>query len=306
MIKKVPLPMAGLALAFASLGNILKVILPFLGPICGIVSATLWILVLLKVISYPDIFLEDMKSPIIASSFATFFMAAYLLSGYIAPYFKGLGRFLYFAALILHVVLIIYFSYEFFIKNFDIRNVHASYCVTYIGLLTSAIVSPLWNTQTLAKIFFCFSLLIYLPLFYLVNKRYVSLPEVDDAKKPLFCIEISTPAILLAGYHFAFVENRHIFLVSILCILSLCLYIYVILTKLKTYLSLPFYPSFAALSFPVVINPIAQKITAEYFLAFGYNLISGILNIVWMAQLVLAILVVSLVFIKYLNFLIKA
>ncbi|MDY6065265.1 MAG: TDT family transporter [Finegoldia sp.] len=305
MIKKIPLPMAGLALALASLGNILGVILPFIRPVLGIISATLWILVLLNVISYPKLFLADMKNPVIASSFCTFSMAAYILSGYIKPYFEGFGKFLYFAALSLHIILIIYFTYTFMIKNFDLKTVHASYYITYVGIVTSAIVAIIWDANTVGKAVFVFGLVTYIPLFYIVNRRYISLPEVDNPHKPLFCVQIATPALLLAGYHSAFVENKSKILISILCLIAICFYLYVVLTKLKTYIKLPFYPSFAALTFPMVINPIAQKLTAEYFQTIGSNFVATILNLVWMVQLVLATLVVFYVLIRYVEFLIK-
>jgi hypothetical protein len=63
MIKKVPIPMAGLSLGFAALGNLLQSYSETIRLICGAISAVLAILFLCKCIFHFDLVKEDMKKP---------------------------------------------------------------------------------------------------------------------------------------------------------------------------------------------------------------------------------------------------
>ena len=60
-IKKVPIPMAGVMLGFASLGNLLQSYSEGLRNICGIISGALLILIILKIVMFKDMIKEDMK-----------------------------------------------------------------------------------------------------------------------------------------------------------------------------------------------------------------------------------------------------
>lgn len=86
MIKKIPIPLAGVMLGFAALGNLLQSYSESIRLICGLISAILGILLICKCVLYPSMIKEDMKNPIMASVSGTFPMALMLLSAYIKPY----------------------------------------------------------------------------------------------------------------------------------------------------------------------------------------------------------------------------
>ena len=75
IIKKVPVPLCGVMLGFAALGNLLQSYGEGIRLVCGIVAAFLLILVLLKLIMFPKMIKEDMQNPIMASVSGTFPMA---------------------------------------------------------------------------------------------------------------------------------------------------------------------------------------------------------------------------------------
>ena len=107
MIKKIPLPITGVALGFAALGNLLQSYSEGVRLCCGVISAVLLILYLVKMIRYPDSFREDMQNPIMASVFCTSTMALMLLAGYLKPYIGVVADVIWYAAIVLHVVLIL-------------------------------------------------------------------------------------------------------------------------------------------------------------------------------------------------------
>jgi len=83
VIKKVPIPLCGVMLGAAALGNLLQSYSEGIRYVCGIFAAFLLILVLLKLIMFPGAVKEDMGNPIMASVSGTFPMALMIL-GYTA------------------------------------------------------------------------------------------------------------------------------------------------------------------------------------------------------------------------------
>ncbi len=79
-VKNVPLPVSGLILALFSLGNLLQDQNPDVKYLFGTLGAILLVLLVLKIIKYPDDVKNDFKNPVIASNFGTFSMSLMLLS----------------------------------------------------------------------------------------------------------------------------------------------------------------------------------------------------------------------------------
>jgi exfoliative toxin A/B len=76
---------------------------------------------------------------------------------------------------------------------------------------------------------------------------------------------------------------------------------FLVLTKLPTMLKLPFYPSYAALTFPLVITATA---TNEFIHAFQFEgTLKTMLSTYFALQLLLAICIVVYVLIRYVNYL---
>lgn len=67
LIKKVPIPTAGLALGLAALGNLLAPHAETARVLCGTLSACMALLVLAKVVLFPQMIREDFKNSILAS-----------------------------------------------------------------------------------------------------------------------------------------------------------------------------------------------------------------------------------------------
>lgn len=75
IIKKLPIPISGLILALLSLGNLLQDIHPYLRYGFGTVGAIFLVLMILKVVLYPQSVGDDFKNPIIISTSGTFSMS---------------------------------------------------------------------------------------------------------------------------------------------------------------------------------------------------------------------------------------
>ena len=93
----------------------------------------------------------------------------------------------------------------------------------------------------------------------LVTVRYAKYKEIPNPAKPLFCIYAAPASLCVAGYVQSVVPKSYGFLMAMY---TLAAVLYVIaLVKAIGFLKLPFFPSYAAFTFPFVISAIASKQT---------------------------------------------
>ena len=81
-----PLVMSGLTLGLFALGNLLKLYHPSLRHLLSIIALLLYLFLILSILKNLSQALEQIKHPLIASIFPTFFMSGMLLAGYIQTF----------------------------------------------------------------------------------------------------------------------------------------------------------------------------------------------------------------------------
>jgi len=123
--------------------------------VCGIVAAFILVLVLLKLIMFPQMIKEDMQNPVMASVAGTFPMALMLLSTYIKPFIGAAAKYLWFFAIGLHIALIIYFTVKFILK-LQMTKVFASYYIVYVGIAVAAVTAPAFEQLAVGAAAFWF------------------------------------------------------------------------------------------------------------------------------------------------------
>lgn len=272
-----PLAISGTLLAVLSLGNLFNNsyvrILTFLTALLIIA------ILLLKCIFYKDSFIEELRNPIVLSTSGTFSMALMVLSTYISYYDYLLSFIIWLVGVLLHVLLIIYYTYYYVVKSFNIENYYGSLWVVYIGLTMGAITGGILNLESIAWIFFVFGFCVMIPSIVIVSYRYIKYPVLVDANKPLICIYTAIFNILTVGYYYTFNPLNNTF-ITVLYIIGLCLYIFS-LYKALSYIRLPFYPSYSAFTFPFVISAISSSklslIYADNTLLVGITLIQTVI-----------------------------
>lgn len=297
MIKKVPIPFCGVMLGFAALGNLLQSYGEGIRSVCGIMAAFILILVLLKLIMFPQMIKEDMKNPIMASVSGTFSMALMLLSTYVKPYIGAAAKYIWFFAIALHIVLIVYFTVKFVVK-LDLTKVFASYYIVYVGIAVAAVTAPAYEQLAVGTVAFWFGFVTLIALLILVTIRYVKCPNVPEPAQPLFCIYAAPTSLCIAGYVQSVTPKSRTFLLAMLAVATV---IYVIaLVKAIGYLKLKFYPSYAAFTFPFVITAIATKQTMACLVKMEQPL--PILKPVVLVETIIAAVLVIYTFIRFMGF----
>lgn len=299
MIKKIPLPISGIMLGFAALGNLLQSYSESIRLLCGIISLILGLLLLCKIVIYPDMIKEDMKNPIMAGVSATFPMSIMLLATYIKPFIGQKAIIIWYLGILIHVALIVYFSIKF-ILSFNIKKVFTTYFIVYVGLAVSSVSAPIFEKTNIGILSFWFAFTLCMILLVVVTYRYTKYKEIPDPAKPLFCIYAAPVSLCLAGY-IQSAQTKSLLMIDFLAILSLIIYV-VVLFKLPKYLKMPFYPSYSAFTFPFVISGIGMKMTMTYLNKIEYNI--SILKYIVLLQTIIATIFVLYTLYRYIIFLI--
>lgn len=295
LIKKLPIPISGLILATLSLGNLLQDIHPYLRYAFGAIGILILILMLLKIILYPQSIREDFKNPIIVSSSGTFSMSLMILSTYLIPYTSSIAYAIWIIGIALHILLVIYFTYHFIIRKFDISTVYPTWWIVYVGITMGAITAHFHGIHEMDFIFFIIGFCGMLASTPLVLYREFVYKQIPDQNKPLTCIFTALFSILIFGYlnSTQYISNEFVFGLYLIA----CLFYLFSLYKLISYRHLDFYPSFSAFTFPFVISALATK-------GIAGKVISNImLNDILIFETVMATVLVTYVLIKYAQFL---
>lgn len=298
IIQKVPVPLCGVMLGFAALGNLLQSYGEGIRYACGIAAAFLLVLILLKLILFPTMVKEDLQNPIMASVAATFPMALMLLSTYVKPFIGSFAKYIWFFAIALHLILIIYFTLKFILK-LQMPKVFASYFIVYVGIAVAAVTAPAFEALAIGTAAFWFGFVTLLLLLVLVTIRYVKFNQIPEPAQPLFCIYAAPTSLCVAGYVQSVTPKSKGFLLTMLA-LATVLYV-IALIKAIGYLKLKFYPSFSAFTFPFVISAIATKQTMACLANMKQPM--PFLQYIVLIETIIAVVFVLYTFVRYMQFL---
>ncbi|MGJ0846416.1 TDT family transporter [Tissierella praeacuta] len=298
IIKRLPIPIVGLMLALAATGNLVLSYGEKYRNIFGIFSAIILILVLMKIIMFPKGVSESLDNPVVASVFPTLSMGIMLLSTYLKPFASSLAFGMWIIGLVLHIVLIIYFTKKY-IFNFNIKKVFPSWFIVYVGIVVGSVTAPAFNKANIGQVLFWFGFISYFLLLPIVFKRVFQIKEIPEPALPTIAIFAAPVALCLAGYINSF-QEKNMFIVYLLLTLSQLSYLFVLL-QLPRLLKLKFYPSYSAFTFPLVISGISVKLT-NGFLVNAEKPITMLKYLVKFEELI-GIIIVLYVLIRYIGFL---
>ena len=294
VIQKVSIPVCGVMLGTAALGNLLQSYSEGIRYVCGAFSAFLLVLVLLKLILFPGKVKEDMGNPIMASVAGTFPMSLMILSTYVKPFIGQVSFYIWALAIALHLALIIYFTVKFILK-LQMSKVFASYYIVYVGIVVAAVTAPAYEKPAVGSAAFWFGFVTLIILLVLVTYRYLNFKEIPEPARALVCIYAAPTSLCIAGYVQSVTPKSKGFLLGMFVAATL-LYLFA-LVKAVSFLKLPFYPSMAAFTFPFVISAIAAKQTMACLANMGSPVPA--LRIIVLAETVVAVLFVVYTYVRF-------
>lgn len=305
IIKKIPVPIAGLILALATMGNLLEDIHINIKYAYGITALVLSVLLLLRIVFYKKSVIEDLKNPLILTVFPTFYMAMMVLATYAVGFSFQTAFILWLCAVLFHFLWIIYVTKRLILK-FNIEKIFPSIFVSYVGIITASVTAPVFKMYNLGKIIFYFGFISYLFLLIIVIFRVVKIKKIPESAIPACAIFAAPASLSLAGYINSF-QNKNNFMIIFLFILSLIMTFTVLFLLFRLHTK-NFYPSFSAFTFPFVISALSLKIFIKYLEKSSYSLSKSIfvnLTYIYYFELIFSILIVFYVLFRYIFFLIS-
>lgn len=298
IIKKLPLPITGLMLALAALGNLVQSYGETYRNILGGLAGLIVLLVVGKALIYPKDFKEALDNVVVASVFPTFSMGIMLLATYLKPVSAGLAYGVWLGGLGLHIALMVRFTLKH-VLDFNIKKVFPSWFIVYVGIVVGAITAPAFGKLKIGQGLFYFGFLSLLILLPIVLRRVLIVKEIPGPALPTIAILTAPAALCLAGYMNSFPEKSMV-MVYFLLGLSQILYIFV-LGQMPRLLKEKFSPAYSAFTFPLVITGVSIKLTNGFLMNSGRG-ISLLKALVKFEELV-AVLLVAYVLVRYTAFL---
>lgn len=299
IIKKVPIPTAGVALGLAALGNLLQPYTEIAHGLCGGLSLFLVSMLVAKVILFPSMIRSDLQNSILASVSATFFMTLMQLAGYLAPVAIVPAFGLWCAAIVGHFTLMAWFTAHY-IRRFKLSEVFPTYFICYVGIIVAAVTSPAFGMEAFGRGIFWFGLACFAVLLATVVARYLK-HEIPEPARPLFCIFAAPLGLSLVGY-LAVTPNPDPLFVGVLMGLGQVMLVGVA-TQLPKFIALKFYPSYAAMTFPFVISAMALGKGMQALYAAGVTIPAlPMVEALIALETVFAAVMVTYVFVHYMRF----
>lgn len=290
-----PIPMAGLVLGIAVLGNLLQSYNESFRILCGIISGILFLFFTIRIITNWSLFLEDMKNVAFTSIMPTYTMAIMVLATYIKSYFGDWASIVWYIGLILHIILLIYFCINFVFKGFNVDEVMPSWYIPFVGIAVAGVTGKAFNQQ-IGQWTFYFGIILYFILMpFIVRKVFVK-KDIKAPLLPTITIAAAPGGLCLAAYMNGFDEKSIKFIIFMVAISQL--YYLLILFNIPRVFKNGFFPSYSAFTFPLIITALALKLANSV-------LQNNILSILVTIEVIIATVVTVYVLIEYLRFLLK-
>ena len=260
--KRPPILLSGLILGLFGLANLLLNYHSIFFHLLNGLALILWIyLTLALVLSFSD-YRQDLQKAPFLSSFATYPMASMLLASYLSKLGLFLvSQFLWYMALLLHIVLIAIFTWKYVLKAKGL-SLTPSWTVLYVGLAMASLTQGVVHQLLLGYLAWFFALLLSLilyPLFYKVRRSQ----RMPDTLKPQWAIYCAPFSLLLGSYIRLAGSDAEGWFVALLLLLSQAFYL-LVLCLLPRIFRLGPQLSWSALTFPLVNTAFALKLGLDY------------------------------------------
>jgi exfoliative toxin A/B len=305
-IKSIPMAICGLSLSLAALGNLLgQNNQPALRGICGLLSAAVLIIFLLKLIFHFPHAGAELKTPIPLSVLPTSTMTLMLLSVYIKDYLHqyAAALVLWYVSVALHIFIMLLFARRFII-GFKLGTVFPSWFIIFVGIVVASVSAPAMNARAIGQIIFYIGFSFYFVALALVVWRMLKVKLFPEPARPTIAIFTAPMSLCIVGYFQSFPpEQRNPGLIYLMLVIAVISYLYVSVMMVFL-LKIKFYPTYAAFTFPYVISALAFRAGNSFLSAQGYGFLAPLTPIsFWIA--VAAVLFVAAHYIRYFRFWLK-
>ena len=299
-----PLPLVPTMLGFATLGNLWSGA-GFEGVrnLTFAIALIVWLLYAGKLLFHGRVFLKEYGGTIPSSLYSAFCMLAMSLSAWLAQWFFEPARVVYIAAIALHALHIVVFTYRHVLRGVNMDQFVPTWFVTYVGITVSTVVGGVFDFPVIPVIMVYYGIAIYvvLTLLLIVRMRSRPVPEVALHTRAIMV----APCSLCIVSYLNVMADPNVYVVGALYAVILIKLVYVFM-KIPLFFSVSFRPGFASLTFPMAIAAVASFSMADYLFSQGHEGLGGLVTQLAGLQMYLTTAVVGYVLFNFAKMGIKA
>jgi exfoliative toxin A/B len=263
-IRRIPIPLSALALAFAALGNLLLPYSPVVRAVCGLIASVLVLLVLARIVFDFRGVRAELRNPAVLAVFPSFFMALMVLATYLKPYAAAPAKGLWVSALVLQLIVAALFAMRF-VGSFKLSQVLPAWFLVFVGFAVASVTSPAFEAVPVGRALLYAGIVGYLVLLPVIVYRMATVGALPEPALPTIAIFAAPPSLLLVAY-LAVAESKQAVVVYLLLAAAAASLLYALACSPRI-MKTVFGPSHAALAFPLVISAIALKQSNAYLAA---------------------------------------
>ncbi|MEF9940825.1 MAG: TDT family transporter [Lachnospiraceae bacterium] len=296
-IRELPIPISGVMLSIAALGNLYQQNSQEIHLLCGILTGILFIVLTMKFICYPKQLKEALQQPEPASVLVTYTMTWMLLSVYLKPVLHNVSFYIWILGGVAHLFLVVRFTIHYVFKV-HWRTVFATYYIGYAGIATIGITAPAYQMEKVGAASVWVALVCVGFMLFFVTYRYLRYPDMKESDKLLFCVYASPISVCLTGY----LNSVRPIEYPLLLFLFLAAQFLCGMSFLQAFSHLrgTFYVSFSAFTFPFVISAMGAQKMMQYLDSLGQH--SLLLKMLVDTEKVVALFLVVYTLIRFINY----
>lgn len=255
------------------------------------------LLYIVKLIKYPGTCRKEYETVVPCSLYAAFFMVLMILGSYYYDYVPALGKGMLLAAVAMHAVHILVFTYRNVIKNRNIHTFVPSWYVTYNGIMVSCVVGGAMDIGHILKYVLYYGIAVYFVILPFMLRRLITV----EVKAPVY----HTMAVLLAPCSLCVVSylnlvkepNQAVAYILYVCVLASLTFVII---KLPKFFAFSFVPGFAGMTFPMCIGIVATNKMSAYLAGIGQDALSACAAQLGGIQIYITTMIVGFVLLNFL------
>lgn len=261
-------------------------------------AATVIILMyVIKLVKFPKTCKKEYETVVPCSLYAGFTMVLMILGSYYYDYVPALGKGIWMAALAVHAVHILIFTYRNVIKKRDINTFVPSWYVTYNGIMVSCVVGGAMNAEPVLKVVLYYGIIVYFVILPFMLRRLITV-EVKPAVYHTMAVLLAPCSLCVVSYlNVEKNPNKILLYLLYACVLASLAFI---ITRLPKFFSFPFAPGFAGMTFPMCIGIVATNKMTAYLTGAGEESLAALTGQLSGIQIYLTSMIVGYVLLQFL------
>lgn len=236
-------------------------------------GAFIFLLYILKIILLREVCGKEYKSPAQASLYAGLGMTLMVTGSYFYGYHTLVGKGIWFAGCIMHIIQILIFSYRHVIRQFSWESFLPSWFVTYNSILVACVSGAAMGEEQFLTYLMYYGLTIYAVLLPLMLYKIVKF-KLKKSELHTSAVFLSPCSLCLISY-IQLSDAPNVAVTSILYGMILLTLLY-ILWNIPKFFSVEFHPGFAGLTFPMAVGTLASGRISEFYQSNGLQMPSRI------------------------------